>query len=413
MPVFFKSIKDAVVNSWIEYLVGALLFTPTAILSMLFFFVAFAQTSAQTPKEDSNVIEKFKIAKDGKPILLPIDVGGKKVPFLVDTSSSETCFDKSLITEPKPPLNLGGVGAFDAKRQGLNAINVPESWLGKKRLGDYIVTTLSIDDLEGMRQRLGCDVRGILGLDYLSHKIVQIDFDAGELRFLKRTHKELGKEISFESDDTDIPKIKLHLDKFLKAKFILDTTDIGTTSGQLGETLVHKIVDSELGYSFKERDFLFHSPGGVIDQVRCNSLSIQGHVVKKPIFFEVDKINKLSLYFLSRFVVTFDFPANKLYLKPGKNFDKPDLYDLSGLYIRTNSGCVLAQAIDKDSVADKAGMKEGDILTRLDGQDIAKIELFDVRKRFCEDGTRIKLRVKRAEKELEFTLILKSFETKK
>ncbi|QVL31800.1 PDZ domain-containing protein [Telmatocola sphagniphila] len=100
-------------------------------------------------------------------------------------------------------------------------------------------------------------------------------------------------------------------------------------------------------------------------------------------------------------------------MKPGKNFDKPDLYDLSGLYIRTNSGCVLAQAIDKDSVADKAGMKEGDILTRLDGQDIAKIELFDVRKRLCEDGTRVKLRVKQAEKELEFTLDLKSFETKK
>ncbi|QVL34535.1 PDZ domain-containing protein [Telmatocola sphagniphila] len=73
----------------------------------------------------------------------------------------------------------------------------------------------------------------------------------------------------------------------------------------------------------------------------------------------------------------------------------------------------MAEIIDQDSAADKAGMKKGDVLTRLEGQENARIDLFDVRKRFCDDGTRVKLTVKRADRELESTLDLKSGEVKK
>jgi hypothetical protein len=46
--------------------------------------------------------------------------------------------------------------------------------------------------------------------------------------------------------------------------------------------------------------------------------------VNGPIFVEVAVASSLDLGFWSRFVVTFDFPKNKLYLRKGKQYGRPE-----------------------------------------------------------------------------------------
>ena len=48
--------------------------------------------------EDTNVIARFKIAKNGDGILVPVNVDGKEYMFLLDTGTTLTAFDSILLT---------------------------------------------------------------------------------------------------------------------------------------------------------------------------------------------------------------------------------------------------------------------------------------------------------------------------
>jgi len=101
---------------------------------------------------------------------------------------------------------------------------------------------------------------------------------------------------------------------------------------------------------------------------------------------------------LKRFVITFDYENNTMYLKPvaGAVADL-DTYDRAGLWVNRDPDGFKVIDVTAHAPAEEAGLKTGDIITAIDGKAAAGIALPDLRYRFRNEapGTVVTFAVKR------------------
>ena len=89
---------------------------------------------------------------------------------------------------------------------------------------------------------------------------------------------------------------------------------------------------------------------------------------------------------MSRYDVLLDFPNSVLYLRPGKNFDRPELFDLSGLLLSKGRKEVRVGAVAIGSAAANAGIEKGNVLFEIDGVKTSDLSLSAIRRRLCIEG---------------------------
>ncbi len=99
---------------------------------------------------------------------------------------------------------------------------------------------------------------------------------------------------------------------------------------------------------------------------------------------------------LKRFVVTFDYAHNTMYWKPvsGPVADL-DTYDRAGTWFNVEPEGFKVISVTAGSPADTAGLKEGDVITAVDGKPFAGLVLPDLRQRLRDDpvGTVVTFRL--------------------
>ena len=86
-----------------------------------------------------------------------------------------------------------------------------------------------------------------------------------------------------------------------------------------------------------------------------------------------------GLDFLERHLVTIDFPAKKLYLKPGKEFNHRSDVDMSGIHPARIDDQVTAKFIDPFSPAYDAGIRHDDVLIDVNGKPAKDYDMADLR----------------------------------
>jgi hypothetical protein len=218
---------------------------------------------------------------------------GDEVPFCIDTGTPRTLLDVSF--EPK-------LGA----RRGTNTLNhFGSTYRGgiytapKLYLGDTQLLTASniwtYDFKNQLTSRAGKRIRGILGMDCLRHYCIQLDFEAGKIRFLdsdKLRVKTLGKAYPIAMGGR--PHIPL--------------------TGLVGGTITNSLVDTGCSFDGQvEKSSVSGYDAGWIKVPECKwdgqnytNLNIQvGNY----------SYDSLGLRFLARHLVTFDFPNRTMYLK--------------------------------------------------------------------------------------------------
>ena len=114
---------------------------------------------------------------------------------------------------------------------------------------------------------------------------------------------------------------------------------------------------------------------------------------------------------LKRFVVTIDYDHRTVFLKPISGLI-PDLdtFDRSGMWINAAPGGFKVINITKGGAAEAAGLKEGDVITAIDGKSVGELELPTVRLNWRNQppGTAMSLRFKRSSISGQTTLTLKT-----
>jgi hypothetical protein len=248
---------------------------------------------------------------------------GEELLFAVDTGAPCTFLDKSLerklghrFESQRFTMNSWG------RQQGCGLYLAPKFYLGDtplKMTGDGILTTdLSFVALPG-----NSPIKGILGMNVLEHYCLQLDFEAGKMRFLNPNHlnvAELGNAFPISylyENGLSHPIIQQRSLLGGPVTNVLVDTGLRVDGGVDAELFQREIVEQT-----RQEGNAVHGDVGRVWFAKCvwngatyTNLLIggigggflegsNGHVE-----------NLIGLGFLSRHLVTFDFPHRMMYLK--------------------------------------------------------------------------------------------------
>ncbi|MHC4085882.1 MAG: aspartyl protease family protein [Planctomycetota bacterium] len=356
-------------------------------VALLLSFLIFAGGCADEPERTSDppanqkVLAEFIIAKGGDPILLPVTFKEKEYLFLLDTGSSHTVFDTSFKHE---------LGEVKSVKKGLTSgspilaefFNAPEAPLGPLNLKES--GEIACVDLHMLNLVLGKKVSGMIGMNFLRKYVVQIDFDKGTLSFLQpmeEQHPDWGIELAMKYESLGWPQITGPVLDDIEVDFVIDT-GANSTGGLDSNIFEQTLSENEL----KTCEILFATASGVIRkrEMRIKSLTV-GSLNYADLIFGEANMSHLGLSFLSRHIVTFDFPNSRMYLKKGKEFKKNDETDMSGLHLLRISNQTVVYSVDENSPAQKAGIKANDVILKVGDKDANTYDILELR-RFLMSG---------------------------
>jgi hypothetical protein len=357
------------------------------------------------PADAEKVLERFPIAKDSDSILLPVVLNGKRYRLALDTGASCTVYDKPLWHLMGRTIALEKIGTPD-ENITIPFFQPPEAKLGKLALPkDSAVMGI---DLTQFNECSGEECHGLLGMDFLKKHIFRMDFDQGELVFLHAVGSDPGQRLTVRLTDNQ-PCVKINLPGLKEPEwFVLDTgcaRGPGALYGCLRKAAFDALRKSgKLTSIDKQPQVRF--AGRRVYRLGClGSLPFAGKTYENVPVSEGD-MSLLGLDLLSRYVVTFDFPHQAIYLKKGRQFDRPIRYDRSGLAILRVKGQTVVESVTDDSAAARAGIRAGDVLLQIDNQPINAMTLFTLRDRLCEEGKKVQLTVRRGARRMDVPLTL-------
>lgn len=350
---------------------------------------------AVTPKRNlgevakQNVLAEFPISGNGGPILLPGEVGSKECLFLLDTGALRTCLDPSLRHELEDEACNVSVGPLAVE----------------------LSSPVVYHNLKSFSSMAGRSVHGIIGMDFLKKYVVRIDFDKRTISFLRSTGLQFPRrgeelEIEYGSHGLGCRLLTGQIIDGIKVVFLVDTGC--TLTGALdGKTFKKMLSNSK---TIKTSEIVAVTAAGTeqLRLARISKLSL-GHFDYEQLIFAEWKWNIccLGLRFLSRHLVTFDFPSCKMYLRKGQAFKRADEADMSGINLVHLSDKTVVRSVDAGSPAEKAGIGANDVLLRIVGKDVNTYDLWEIRRILASGHSRkITLTVQRGDDVKDISLVL-------
>jgi hypothetical protein len=130
-----------------------------------------------------------------------------------------------------------------------------------------------------------------------------------------------------------------------------------------------------------------------------------GEYHHQDLLVEEGSLNKLGLGYLSRYVVTVDATGGRIYLRPGKQFNRPDNVNRTGLRAGRISGVLKVTSVKDGTPADLAGLVCGDIILAVNGTSCQHMRLIELNQRLRDSaGQKLTLTVDRQGKQIEVAL---------
>lgn len=284
-------------------------------------------------------------------IVVPVEVNGVELNFLLDTGVDETILfsldDQEVAFNNVQKVKLKGLGSQDAI-EGLKSSNNIlkfQNTLTDWNHDVYIV----LDESFNVSSNIGIPVNGILGYHFFEDNLVEINYEAKRITVYpegKKVRKKLAK--NFKMFDISIEKSKPYLvakagltDSAFDAKLLIDT---GSSDAiWLFSSKSAKIKVPERNFD----DYLGRGFSGEIfgKRARMGHFSIGTFHFHEPIasFPDSTSIRNINMVkgrvgsvggeILKRFTVVFDYKNRKLYLKSNGSLHQPFHYNMSGMEV--------------------------------------------------------------------------------
>jgi tetratricopeptide (TPR) repeat protein len=278
--------------------------------------------------EPDNILAEFTVA-DSKSIVVPVRIGAKALRMVLDTGAGVTGFDQSYRDLLGPETGKAGLSTpHGSTRVSLH---------GPITLSLETIDTISTRgptvccDLSIMQGGEGLPVGGVLGMDVLSQFVFRFDISRHKAYLLKSCPADAGVEIPLvEPAGSQMrmgnglavyppPEILLTLPDGNAIPFLVDT---GWEPGSIA------LESTNYGHVVDRKGIipLGESLGGCVDSLQMSQFGVLKTIQlgvfrhKNLLVNETPAANVLGLNYLSRFVVTFDFPGRRLLLKPSPLF---------------------------------------------------------------------------------------------
>jgi len=346
---------------------------------------------------------EFTIGKQGRLILLPIKISGKRHDFMLDTGACRSGIDVKL-------RDIVG------RPRGSQLLQTPA---GQTMVETYDWPTMTLDgqqiktdrpivmvDLTELRRASGAPVHGIIGMDVLRNRLVQIESSRGVLRFLDALPKDLdrlGSRIPIEFNIDGAPYLIGQLADESREKFLIDT-------GAHGNSLRTSVFDQQLEQKQLRLGSSFRSMtvGGEIEGNRGRVLKLSiGPFEHEGLRVSRVNLSSLGLRYFSRFDVTFDFPGQAVYLRKGENFAQSEPNATSGMALNWIDGKVVVKSVREDGPAATAGIKANDALIAINGKSADDYDHYSLRQLLIyEPGRNVRMRIARDDRQFDVKLVL-------
>ena len=335
--------------------------------------------------------------------------------FLLDTGAGATVVEKSVAAGLglKSEGKLGAQGVGGSADYGITTLDTLE--VGGAQLWGQHAVTLSLPDFQSVT---GVTVGGVLGYDFISRFTVSIDYGQGFITLTEpgKWKKPAGATQATIELEQNVPVVSGTYGK-TRGRYIVDTGNNGGLMLHGPYVRQHKL----LATAKKKVEVASRGAGGEEMQtlIRGASFEFCGQTVKAPLVALSTSTRGLTGenrgfagniggWLLEQFTVTFDYPHQRMYLERGSRYAEPMDLDPAGWQLITRDDQLVVAYLPKDCPAALAGVKEGDVLTEMEGQDVSHKSPYELRQLTHRDpGTKLHFTVRRGKVTAEVVLTLK------
>ncbi|MGH8128053.1 MAG: aspartyl protease family protein [Gammaproteobacteria bacterium] len=351
-------------------------------------------------------------------IYVKVGVNGHPLHFMLDTGGA------NLLT-PQAAKNAGikSEGAMEGGGVGKKSVNtglgtVKQLTLdGKATLSDQ---SFSVMAMPGYSNVEGVEFDGLTGPAVFRRFVVRIDYAAQTLTLIQPKDfkpADAGTAVPFTFIGGRIPEVEGSIDG-LSGEFEIDTGSRAALSLFAPFAKKHDLVaryDATpptvdgwgVGGSAKSRI----ARGGtlMIGNVAVHNPVVEISTATKGAFADKQIAGNIGGAILKHFTVTFDYAKQIMYLKPNKNYSMPMNYDRAGMWFNGTDGNFEVKSVLAGGPADKAGLKVGDVITKVNGKPADKLSVSGLREMLRDGapGSRVKLTVSSDGKTRTVTLVLR------
>lgn len=338
--------------------------------------VAWAAANAYA-NADVNLLASFKMhfrEESPLPLIVPVTIDRHEYRFEIDTGMSHTMFGLHL----RPLLGRPHGWALGWTATGstrLDSFRGPRVYLGDLPLP--VLNQVRCHDIKPAERAKGTVCDGILGVDALRDLVVQLDFDMRAIRLLRSAPPDAGERLQFivpglvplvvgtlgsrerwfqldTGSNGHLALMKADFDALVKRGDLLPAGArvLTSLSGQRQSRV--GVLNTLFGLGSQRR------PAIVVNEIPNSDLR--------------GTPTAIGLGYMSRFLVTFDFPNNAVYLKPGASISAlvPSV-DLFGVRLaRDENNDIIISSIAENSRAAKWG-RAGDVVEAINGEPARKL----------------------------------------
>lgn len=306
-------------------------------------------------------------------------------------------------------LGLDVQGGMDARGAGSDTMKagmtrVQRVDLGDATLKDQAFMSIPLDSMSNVE---GMEMPGMIGFETFRRFVTRIDYGNKTITLIdpKRFDaKDAGTAVPINFDGNTIEAQGSY--NGIASRFTIDTGARQTLTLSTPFVAKHRLVDASLksgeattgwGVGGPTKSYVIHGGKVMIGSVPVNGPLVLLATDKAGSDAASETDGNIGGGLLKRFVVTFDYERNTMYLKPvaGAIADL-DTFDRSGAWFNRDAEGFKVVDVTAKTPAAEAGLAKDDIITAVDGKPATSIALPDMRLRLRDEppGTVVTLAVK-------------------
>lgn len=341
--------------------------------------------------------------------------------FVLDTGVGRTIITELGVDQS---FNIKYTGEIDLRGLG-NAGPIPALISNGNEIflegieGENHSVVLLLEGVFSLSSFMGTQVNGLIGYDIFKNFIVEIDYQRKKLFFhdpdaFKNEYEELKNSDDWYNVPVDVQENKLYVEteilqsdsSTLKSRLIVDSGASHTLFLYPGSSdevhIPENTIESYLGSGLAGE---IYGRIGRAHALKLDDLELNNVVVSYPNSEDIQQAlnldnrnGSLGADVLRRFRVIFNYDDASMLLKPNNFIEDDFTYNISGIEVITpflNLPYFVVAIVRPNSPAEKAGIREGDVIYEIGYKRVYKYTLNDIIELFQTPNERIRIIVQR------------------
>jgi hypothetical protein len=319
-------------------------------------------------------------------------------------------------------LGLKSEGALQGRGVGEKSEDVGLVKMESLSVGDATLSNqvFAVFPMEAFSAVEGIPINGLIGYEVFKRFVAKVDYEHHLITLTLPSafaYKGEGTVVPFLFNG-HIPQVDGAIDG-IEGKFDIDTgsrssVDLLGPFAEKHDLAAHYGARLEAvtgwGVGGAARSLVTRAKVLRLGKVEVNAPVTELSLQKKGAFVSPYVAGNVGAGVLKRFNITFDYPHQQLIFERNANYDKPDVFDRSGMWLNQAGETFEVMDVIAGGPAATAGLKTGDRILAIDSRPVSQLSLPAVRGRFKSEppGTRLHLTVQSGEQKRDLDLVLKN-----